>query len=185
MKTMIQAALAALALGPAHAREFLKDAVPWVTYGYKGAVFGGTAAGMTYNPVGFAVAEVKLDFPAIALARAAAGQVALAATDILEVVGVKAGTWVPMVAAQVVTAEGEAATIGVGDGTTPSGFISAGDANALGWLHSLVTTTYSLATAGGKLYTADDTIDVLLNTAAFNVAVIHLFVPMVDLRRSR
>ncbi|MND01490.1 hypothetical protein D3C83_205030 [compost metagenome] len=49
----------------------------------------------------------------------------------------------------------------------------------------MATTAYSVAVGGGKLYTADDTLDILLLTAAYNVGALHLFVPMVDLRQSR
>ena len=157
----------------------------YATYNYKGGVQAGDASGLAEKAGLFTRAEVKLNFAAIAADRVAKGLAALAAADILEVFPVKAGTWVQMVAAEVTTVEGETATIGVGDGGATSGFISAGDANATGWLSSLITTTFSVATAGGKIYTVDDTIDVLLNTAAFNLAVITLHVVAVDLRKYR
>jgi len=157
----------------------------WATYNYKGGYVAGTNTGMPSTTGLFNVVDIKLDFAAIAAARSAAGQTALAAADILELVGVKAATWVPAVFVQTITAEGETATVHVGDGADPDGFITVGDVNAVGWLSSLITTAYSLATAGGKIYTADDTIDMTLNTAAFNVAVLHLLAPMVDLRAYR
>jgi hypothetical protein len=165
--------------------QLMRASVPWATYNYKGGIIGGTATGPTYNGMGFCVVEVQVDFAAIAAARVAAGSAAIGATDVLELVGVKAGTWVPMTALQVVTAEGAVATADIGDGATAAGFISNGDLNVVGWSSSLITTTYSLATAGGKLYTADDTIDMVVDSASVDVAVAHLFVPMVDLRKVR
>lgn len=128
------------------------------------------------------VVERLLDFAQIALDRAAAGLTALAAADVLQVIHVPANVHVLECFAECLVVEGETATIGVGDGSNTSGYISAFSCNALGVVGSLITTTYSVATAGGKIYTAADTIDVILNTAVYNVAKIRVAAAMVDLR---
>lgn len=186
-QSLIQRALA-YALGPIVPRlgeQLLRNAVPWVTYNYQGAVLGGTAIGPTYSGHPFAVAEVKFDMAVVAAARVAAGQAAIAATDVLQAVGVRAGTWVPMVAIETTKVEGAVATADIGDGTSTAGYASGHNLNALGWSASLATVALSVATAGGKLYTVDDTIDVLINNNAVDVATFRLLVPMVDLRASR
>lgn len=160
------------------------------TYNYKGGYVSGTNTGVVDTPDSFNVAEIKLDFAAIALLRAAAAQTAFAAADVLQLFEVPAGVWVPAVFAEVLTAEGETATFDVGDGTDVDGFIDGQDANATGWgtvitTGPLATTAFSVAVGGGKLYTATDTIDLLLNTAAFNVGKLRLLACMVDLRSQR
>lgn len=163
----------------------MRAAVPWATYNYKGGVLAGTATGPTYSEGKLTVAEVKLDFAAIAAARVAAGAAAIAATDILQFVGVPAGTYVPMVGAQTSTVEGAVATVSIGDGTDDDGFLSLFDLNALGRTGSLATTAFSVAVGGGKWYNADDTIDCLVNNNAVDVAVLSLYVSQVDLRKIR
>jgi len=169
--------------------EWLRKFAPalFVTYNYKGGVSGGTATGPTSTPGVFAVNDIKLDFAAIAAARSAAGQAALGAADVMELFGVRAGIWVPAAFVQVTKAEGAAATGQLGDGTDPDGFIATAtlNLNTAGWSSSLITTAYSLATAGGKLYTADDTVDLTLDSASIDVAVAQLFVVTVDLRAYR
>lgn len=155
------------------------------TYGYLGGYQGGTNNGIPNTPAALNVAEIELDFAAIALLRTAAGQTAFAAADILQLFSVPAGTWVPATFIEILTVEGETATVDLGDGTDTDGFINDFDANAVAWGSSLITTAFSLATAGGKVYSAADTIDLLLNTAAFNVGKLRVIVPMVDLRAQR
>lgn len=154
------------------------------TYNYKGGTLGGTAEGLVYSPEKYSVAEIVLNFATIAAARIAAGQAALGAADVLQVCGVKAGTYVPLVALQVSTVEGATCTADVGDGDDPDGFLNDTDLNALGRTASLVTTAYSVAVGGGKWYNADDTIDLVTNSAATDVAVVTLFIPMWDFRRA-
>lgn len=166
---------------------FLRKFAPalFATYNYRGGVSGGNATGPTNVVGGFNVNEIKLDFAAIAAARAAAGQAALGAADVLELFHFPAGIWVPAAFIQTTKAEGAAATFDLGDGVTPAGYISNHDGNALGWSSSLITTTYSLATAGGKLYTAADTVDMVVDSASVDVAVLRALVVSVDLRASR
>lgn len=160
-------------------------AFSFATYNYTGGWPGGTNAGMVPTPNLFGVVEIKLDFAAIAAARTAAGQAALASTDVLQVLPVLANTWVQMVSVEVTTAEGATATADIGDGTATAGYISGANLNALGHTGSLATSSLSVAVGGGKIYTVDDTIDVLLNNNAIDVAVMRLRAVMVDLRKYR
>lgn len=155
------------------------------TYNYKGGVLNGKAEGMEYGPEKFCVAEVKLDFAAIAAARTAAGQAALASADVLNLVNVYAGIYVPWVGLQVTTVEGGTATVDIGDVTTPNGFLDDISINALGRSASLVTTAYSVAVGGGKWFNADTTIDMLLNNNSIDVAVVKVFVAMCDMRSTK
>lgn len=181
----IAVALAVAALGNDVKKGMTKEGGAFTTYNYKGGVLAGTATGPTYSEGRVTVAEVQIDFAAIAAARIAAGQAAIANTDILQFIGVPAGTLVPLVGLQVSTVEGAALTLSVGDGTDDNGFLDVVDANALGRTASLVTTAFSVAVGGGKWYNVDDTIDLLVNTAGADVAVVNLYVPMFDLRKSR
>ena len=105
---------------------------------------------------------------------------ALAAADVLELFSVRAGTWVRLRAVRLVTAEGAAGTIGLGDGATASGYRTAFDLNGTpGWFDNAAALTEGTPNSftgfsGGKLYTAADTVDALINTAAINVAVVDL-----------
>jgi hypothetical protein len=157
----------------------------WATFNYQGGVFAGTATGPTYSPGAFSVVDVKLDFAAIAAANVAAGRAALASADVIQVVGVKAGAHVLTVALNVVTVEGGTATVDCGDGTSTAGFFAGANLNALGWTSNLITSALSIATAGGKIYTVDDTIDLVLNNNTIDVAVAHLMVVQFDLRQQR
>lgn len=185
-KSFIEAAVAAAcaALGNGWKRG-MRAAVPWATYNYKGGSLAGTATGPTYSEGKLTVAEVKLDFAVIAAARVASGAAAIAATDVLQFVGVPAGTYVPMVGAQTSTVEGAVATVDIGDGNSAAGFLDDFNLNALGRTGSLITTAYSVAVGGGVFYNVDDTIDCLVNNNAVDVAVLSLFVSQVDLRKTR
>ena len=155
------------------------------TYNYKGGVSAGSAAGLAYAPGAVNVQQIKLDFSDIATDRSAAGQAALAAADVLELFTVKAGTWVPAAFIQATTAEGAAATVQLGDGADPNGFIDSSSINTTGWYSSLVTTAYSVAVGGGKLYTADDTVDLTLDHNSIDTAVIYVTIVSVDARAVR
>lgn len=155
------------------------------TYNYKGGVVNGLAAGMPATPNLFGIVDIELDFAAIAAARVAAGQTALGAADVLELIPVRAGTLVLLAGMQTTKVEGAAATFDLGDGATPAGYVSNHDGNALGWSFSGATVTYSLALAGGKLYTADDTVDMIVDSASVDVAVLRVFAVMLDLRQYR
>jgi hypothetical protein len=183
MKKSMVAALVAMGLSQMAVEDAFAHAA---TYSYRGGVAGNSTSNQpTYTATGLSVAEVKLDFAAIAAARSAASQAALASADILEVIGVKAGVIVLLVKADVVTAEGAAATCGIGDGAAATGYLSALDLNVAAQSASLATTSYSVAVGGGKLYTADDTIDVTLNSNSIDVAVLNLLAVMVDTRKTK
>lgn len=187
----VAAALAVPGFAPAKGGPSMDELIRQaVTYPYHGGVQGGAAAGLfaagqVATPGLFSVVDVKLDFAAIAAARVAAGQAAIGAADVLELIPVRAGTWVQLVALQVTTAEGAAATADMGDGTTPAGYLSNVDLNAIGFTGSLITSTYSVAVGGGKLYAADDTIDMVVDSASVDVAVVQAFAVLVDLRNYR
>lgn len=178
-------AIAALAPTGIHTLLAKLGVAQELTYNYRGGYPAGTNTGVPGIPVNMSIANIRLDFAKIAVDRAAAGQAALGAADVLELFAVPAGVWVPAAFIQTTKVEGAAATFDLGDGVTPAGFISNADGNALGWAHSLVTTTYSLATAGGKLYTAADSIDLVIDSAATDACVLQILVAMVDLTSYR
>lgn len=157
----------------------------YATYNYKGGVSAGVAGGVVNSPGVVNVVDIIFDFAKIAAARVAAGQAALAATDVLQVITVQAGYFVPACFLQTLTAEGAAGTVSMGDVATAAGFINAHDLNTVGWSSSLITTAYSLATAGGKLYTAADTINLTINTNAIDVARARMIAVVVDLTQYR
>lgn len=100
----------------------------------------------------------------------------LAAADVAEVLDIAAGTHVLVVYATVLTPEGGTQVLDIGDGATAAGYFDDFDANAAAGTTgaSLVTVTFSLATAGGKLYTSADTIDITSVTNAYGVGKIRL-----------
>ena len=128
--------------------------------------------------------EVTLDFPKIIAARLAAGATALAASDVLEVIPVPAGTVVSNVGMQVTTAAGVTSTISIGDGTAATGYLAATSANATGWsggVPVLSAGAFAPTLSGGKLYTAADTIDITIGTAVPADAVVRLFATLTDM----
>lgn len=190
-KNLAKVALAAM-LAPIFGTKFGqlseamgRDSVPWVTYNYQGAVLAGSAAGPTYAAGLVTVAEVKFDMAVIAAARTAAGQAAIAATDVLQVIGCKAGTWVPLVVMETTKVEGATATVDVGDGTSTAGYFAGANLNALGYASSLVTSAFSVAVGGGRLYAVDDTIDIVVNNNGVDVSTFRLLAAMVDFRAGR
>lgn len=84
--------------------------------------------------------------------------------DILEIIDVPVNTWVVAVFAETTTA-GDCTDLDIGDGATANGWIDDIDMNAGEDDDSLDAVTFSLATAGGKLYTSADTIDIDINDA--------------------
>lgn len=129
------------------------------------------------------VVERKLDFAAIAAARTAAGQAALAAADVLKLIPVKAGQYVQLVQLSVEKAEGATATADLGDGDGAAGYISNADLNSAATnVASLATSAYSVAVGGGKLYTADDTIDMVVDHNSIDTAVVRVKAVIIDLR---
>jgi len=99
-----------------------------------------------------------------------------AASDVIQVMNIPAGTVVLKVYTHVVTAEGGTLTFDVGDGTDPNGWDDAVDGNSTGMNATTEGTDAladSLGAGAGKYYSADDTIDITLDNAA-DAAKIHL-----------
>lgn len=115
----------------------------------------------------------------------------IANTDIVQMIDVRAEEVVLLVVLEVVTSEGGAATVTVGDGADPDGFIATADVNVTaGTTYSSVQTyTVDLTNAdlelpdtlaagilglvGGKYYSAADTIDIVA-AAALDAAALRL-----------
>jgi len=128
--------------------------------------------------------EITLDFPKIIAARAAAGATALAASDVLEVIPVPAGTIVSNVGMQVTTAAGVTSTIAIGDGTAATGYLAATSANATGisgGVPVLSAGAFAPTLSGGKVYAAADTIDITIGTAVPAAAVVRVFAVLTDI----
>lgn len=128
--------------------------------------------------------EVVLDFPKIIAARSAANATALAASDVLEVIPVLAGTVVSNVGMQVTTAAGVTSTIAIGDGSAAAGYLAATSANATGFsggVPVLSSGAFAPTLSGGKLYSAADTIDITIGTAVPAAAVVRVFATLTDM----
>lgn len=132
------------------------------------------------------VLEVVLDFAKIKAARAAAGVAALGAADVLEIIPIKKGTRVKHVGYEILTPEGATFTFDLGDGSSAAGYLSNQDGNAAAGsmgLSSLALTEGTPNTitgySNGKFYTADDTIDMVLDHASVDTAKIRVFAEVV------
>lgn len=116
--------------------------------------------------------EVVLDFAAIAAARAAAGAAALTATDTLEVIPLPAGSTVLMAGAEVTKAEGAAATMDFGDGTSPTTYLSNLNLNAVARTGATVAAPVFYASASSLIVTID--------TAGVDAAVVRVWAVVAD-----
>jgi len=128
--------------------------------------------------------EILLDFPKIIAARAAAGLTALAASDVLEILPVPAGSIVSNVGMVVTTAAGLTSTLSIGDGSAAAGYLAATSVNATGTsggVPVLASGAFAPTLSGGKAYAAADTIDVTLGTAVPAAAVVRVFAVLIDL----
>ena len=142
----------------------------------------GTAAVLAKGNDQSSVVSVKLDFPAIIAARAAAGATALAANDVLEVLPVPAGTIVRNVAL-VVSTVAASGTIAIGDGSAAAGYLAAqvvSTAGMFGGVPVLNTGAFAPTLSGGKLYAAGDTIDITIGTAVPALAVVYVVAELVN-----
>lgn len=106
------------------------------------------------------------------------GKTPRAQNDVLECFKVSKGTEVIAVHTEVVTAEGGTLTYDVGDGDDVDGYLDGVDGNVVGVSRMALALVEAgpntvLGYSGGKLYTADDTIDLKLLNAA-DKAVIRL-----------
>ena len=97
------------------------------------------------------------------------------ASTVVEALNIESGTLVLNVACEVITAEGAASTATVGDAGTANGFDADFDLNAAtGTITVGIGGTDAYITAGGHLYTANDTIDLTLSANAVDTAVIKV-----------
>lgn len=128
--------------------------------------------------------EMTLDFPKIIAARTAAGATALAASDVMEIIPIPAGTIVSNVGMEVTTAAGVTSTISIGDGGAAAGYLAATSVNATGTsggVPVLSSGAFAPTLSGGKVYTAADTIDITLGTAVPAAAVVRVFAMFTDI----
>ena len=128
--------------------------------------------------------ELTLDFPKIIAARSAAGATALAASDVMEIIPIPAGTIVSNVGMVVTTAAGVTSTISIGDGSAAAGYLAATSANSAatsGGVPVLASGAFAPTLSGGKVYSAADTIDITLGTAVPAAAVVRIFAKFTDI----
>ena len=128
------------------------------------------------------VVSVVLDFPKIIAARLAAGATALAASDVLEVLPIPAGTIVSAVGMQVQTVAASG-TIAIGDGAAAAGYLAAQAVSSTGYFGGvpvLSSGAFAPTLSGGKTYGAADTIDITIGTAVPALAVVRIFAELVD-----
>lgn len=128
--------------------------------------------------------EITLDFPKIIAARSAAGLTALAASDVLEILPIPAGSIVSNVGMVVTTAAGVTSTLSIGDGGAAAGYLAATSVNATGisgGVPVLASGAFAPTLSGGKVYAAADTIDVTIGTAVPAAAVVRVFAILTDL----
>lgn len=104
----------------------------------------------------------------------------LAATDVIKAVTVKAGEMVIGCSARIITACSAAMTATIGDGDDPDGYVTSVSLN--GTAGTVTSTTGALLQSGttpfaitqGKVYSADDTIDLVLGGTAANNGVVEV-----------
>ncbi len=117
--------------------------------------------------------EVTVDFAEVKAARSAAGATALAATDTLQIISLPAGSVVLSAGMNVISAETVNATATIDIGYTGG---SPAAANVYG--NDLATSSTGLKAAdlaNPTIVASADTIDILLNTAVPEDAVIKFF----------
>lgn len=117
----------------------------------------------------------------LAVEAALAGVSAFSAADVLAFLDIPAGTIVDRVAVKVLEAEGGTLTADIGDGTDPDGFVDGVDLNAVAYtdgVRGLVEATPNtfVGYSFGKLYTANDTLDLTINNNTAETAVFDVFV---------
>tara|TARA_R110000822_G_scaffold6164_10_gene25872 strand:+ start:375 stop:845 length:471 start_codon:yes stop_codon:yes gene_type:complete len=127
--------------------------------------------------------DVILDFPKIIAARAAAGAAALTSTDVIQAIPVPAKTLVSSVGMEIITV-GASGSLALGDGTAGAGYLAATVSTSTGMFGGvpvLSSGAFAPTLSGGKVYSAEDTIDVTLSTAVPSAAVVRVFAVMVDM----
>lgn len=129
----------------------------------------------------FTVMKFHVDMAAIAADLAAT--IDGSASDVLQLWDIPAGCHILSVLVNVTTAEGVAATITIGDGSSAAGFLASTSINAVAKAGTIITDAYGAV--GGKLYVATDTLDIVFGTAAdvdaavFDVYVICTFIDII------
>jgi hypothetical protein len=137
----------------------------------------GTAAFPAYGDTRISYIEVELDFAAIVAARSAAAATALAAADILQVIQVPANAVILHAGFEVTKVESTntTATFDLGfTGGSPAAANAFGNdvaSNALAWSWAAGTGLANPIIVG----TSNDTIDLLINTAAPTDCVLRCF----------
>jgi hypothetical protein len=96
---------------------------------------------------------------------------AIATNDVFQLINIPAGSLVLFVAAKVLTVEGGASTVDIGDDATVDGYLDGVDINALTDTQSFTADTTE-AFGAGKYYAAANTIDLKLITGTAAAAVI-------------
>lgn len=101
-----------------------------------------------------------------------------AALDVIQAIDIDAGDVVLRTTVNVLTAEGGTLTFDLGDATDPNGYMDGVNGNAVAITGSALALTEGTpntvaAYSNGKLYTAADTIDMVLDNAA-DTAVIKV-----------
>ena len=104
----------------------------------------------------------------------------LAATDVIKAVTVKAGEMVIGCSAKIITACSAAMTATIGDGDDADGYVTSVSLN--GTAGTVTSTTGALLQSGttpfaitqGKVYSAEDTIDLVLGGTAANNGVVEV-----------
>lgn len=142
----------------------------------------GTASFPAFGDTRISYVEVVLDFAKIVAARSAASATALAATDTLQVIQLPANSLVLHAGFQVTSVEtaNTTATFDFGfTGGSPAAANAFGNdiaSNALGWSWAAGNGLANPIVIG----TSDDTIDLLINTAAPTNAVLRCFAVIVN-----
>lgn len=104
----------------------------------------------------------------------------LAAADVIKAITVKAGEMVIGCSAKIITACSAAMTATIGDGDDPDGYVTSVSLN--GTAGTVTSTTGALLQSGaspyaitqGKVYSAEDTIDLVLGGTAANNGVVEV-----------
>ena len=104
----------------------------------------------------------------------------LAAADVIKAITLKAGEMVIGCSAKIITACSAAMTATIGDGDDPDGYVTSVSLN--GTAGTVTSTTGALLQSGsstyaitqGKVYSADDTIDLVLGGTAANNGVVEV-----------
>ena len=126
--------------------------------------------------------ERTLDFAQIAAYRASAGLAALGSGDVYELFSIPAKTLVLRAGFDVTTAEGATATAHLGDGADADGFLVSVNLNSVAsganipTLAEAAPNTIVPAYGFGKYYSAADTIDLTLNNASIDAAVVRVWI---------